>query len=164
MVAQDRLARGFQRGQVSGPHRDHGVNGLHLRQHRGENSHQRHVDDDDPVLGLVSDELDLLREQPDVERVQHRTHRRHGDVGLQVLLVVPHEGGDPLIAVDAETPQGVGQAGSLLADLPVGGMPEPVPGGGGDRAVAVDIHRVAQDLRDGQRGVLHGAQHRAHLR
>ena len=30
-------------------------------------------------------------------------------VGLEVLLVVPHEGGDPLVAVDAERAQGVGQ-------------------------------------------------------
>ena len=56
-------------GKITGSDRDHGVDGLQPGQHRGEQRNQRHVDDDDLVLGLVGDELDLFGEQPDVQGV-----------------------------------------------------------------------------------------------
>ena len=48
---------------------------------------------------------ELLGEESDVECVQHRTHRGHGEVGLEVLGVVPHERRDALVTVDAEPAQ-----------------------------------------------------------
>ena len=72
---------------------------------------QEGVDDDDPVLGVADDVDVLLGEQPDVEGVQHRTHRRHGEVRLEVLLVVEHEGRDALVAVDPEARAGRAPAG-----------------------------------------------------
>ena len=54
------------------------------------------VDDHDAVLGVVGDVDELLGEEPDVERVQHGAHRRHREVGLEVLLRVPAEGRDAL--------------------------------------------------------------------
>jgi hypothetical protein len=51
--------------------------------------------------------------------VQHRTHRRHGQVRLEVLLVVPHEGADPVVTPHAEPAQGVRQLGGAAAHLGV---------------------------------------------
>src|SRR4029079_13839873 len=34
-----------------------------------------------PILGVVADKPDLFCSQPDVEGVQHRTHRRDGAIG-----------------------------------------------------------------------------------
>ena len=42
---------------------------------------------------------------------------RHGEVGLEVLLVVPHERADPLVAGHAEAAQGVRELGSAPADV-----------------------------------------------
>ena len=68
---------------------------------------------------MVRDELELLGEQPDVQGVQHRAHRRDGDVGGQVLGVVPHEGADALVAGDAEAGERVREACRVLAEFPV---------------------------------------------
>ena len=73
-----------------------------MRQQPGERLGQGVVDDDDAVVGVVGDVDDLRGEQPDVERVEHGTHRRHREVGDEVLGVVPHERADSLVAVDAE--------------------------------------------------------------
>jgi hypothetical protein len=56
-------------------------------------------------------------------------------------------------------PQRIREPGGLLPDLPVGRVPEPVAGGGGDGAFPVDVDGVAQDLGNGERDVLHGALH-----
>ena len=69
-----------------------------VRQHAGQQRDQRRVDDDHAVLGVVDDVDELLGEQPQVQRVQHRAHARHGEVGHQVLGVVPHERGDAFVA------------------------------------------------------------------
>ena len=79
---------------------DHDVpDGRQVRQQLGERRGQGVVDHDDLVLGVVGHVRQLLGEQPDVEGVQDGAGARHGEVRLEVL-VVPHEGGDPLVAVD----------------------------------------------------------------
>jgi PAS domain S-box-containing protein len=60
-------------------------------------------------LGVVRDVDDLLGEQPDVQGVQDCAHRRDGEVGLEVLLVVPHEGADACVALHPQRRQGVRQ-------------------------------------------------------
>jgi hypothetical protein len=55
-----------------------------------------------PILGVVADKPDLFCSQPDVEGVQHRTHRRDGAIGFDMLLVVPHERGDPAVGTHAD--------------------------------------------------------------
>jgi hypothetical protein len=51
--------------------------------------------------------------------MQNGAHGRHRQVGDEVLGVVPHEGGDPLVAVDAQAPQGVGELSGLGAHFGV---------------------------------------------
>ena len=87
----------------------------HLRQQRDE----RVIHDDRVVLGMVGDVAELGGVEPQVEGVQHRAHGGDGEVGLQVLGVVPHQGGDPLIAGHAEAAQRTGELGRARRGLPV---------------------------------------------
>jgi hypothetical protein len=56
---------------------------------------------------VICDVGDLVRIEPEVERVQDSTEARHGKVCLDVLLVVPHERRDPVAAADSDPAQGV---------------------------------------------------------
>ena len=106
------------------------------------------VDDDDLVLGVVGDVDQLLGEQPDVERVQHRAHRRDREVGLEVLGVVPHEGRDPLVAVDAEVAQAlVSRAARSAPTSAYVRRRAPPVGRGDDLGVGVDRRAVLEEAR-----------------
>ena len=129
--------------------------GEQLRERRREGV----VDDDDLAAAVGRDVDQLLGEQPDVEGVEYRAHRRDGEVGGQVLGVVPHERGDALVTGDAEAAEGVRQLGGLGAEI---GEAEPAATVGGPRhdlLVGVEGGPVAQELRDQQRCCLHGALH-----
>ena len=119
-VAQHGLARFLQRGDVAVADRDHGVHRLEFGDYRRQQVGQRHVDQHHLVFGLVGDVDDLLGEQPDVEGMQHRAHRRHRQIRRQVFGVVPHEGGDPLVAGDTDAPQRIRQLRGVLTELGVG--------------------------------------------
>lgn len=144
-------------GRVAGD--DDVLDGGELRKLWVEQRQQRRVDDDDLVLGVVRHVDQLLGEESDVEGVQHRAHRRHGQVGLEVFGVVPHEGRHALVAVDAESAQCVCQLCATSSDIGVATTPRAVSGPGHDLGIAVDRAAVAQDLRDLQRCVLHCALH-----
>ena len=79
---------------------DEALDRLQLVDHACEHRHERVVDDHDLVLGVVDDVRELLGEQPDVQRVQHRAEARDREVRLEVLLRVPAERADA-VAVDA---------------------------------------------------------------
>ncbi len=78
------------------------LDGLALVANPGEQRRDRTVDDDDLVLGVVDHVGQLLGEQPDVEGVQHSPHGGNRQVRLEVLLVVPGEGADPVVVADTE--------------------------------------------------------------
>ncbi len=86
-----------------------------------ENRHDRVVDEDDAVLGVVDDVGELLGEQADVERVQHRTDARHRHVQLEVALVVPRERANAIALSHAQPLQHAREAIDALAHLPVAG-------------------------------------------
>jgi hypothetical protein len=103
---------------------------------------------------------DLVGEQPDVGGVQHRAHGRHREVGLEVLLVVPHVRADPLVAGDAQRREPVGELGGAGGDLGERrAPPRPALGLGHDLAAGVPLPAVANDGRHGQRAVHHRALH-----
>ena len=157
--------RGLQRGEVAAAD-DHDVAQRgQVRQHPGQQRDQRRVDDDHPVLGVVGDVDQLLREQAEVEGVQHRAHARHRQVGDEVLGVVPHQGGDPLVAGDPEVvAQRMGQARRVGGDLLVRGPARTVGGPGDHLGRAVNVAAVLQQPRHLQRGVHHRATHDKTLR
>ena len=103
------------------------------------------VQDDDGVLGMVGDIDDLLGKEPDVQRMQDRAHRGHRQVGHEVLGVVPHEGGDALVAVDAQAPQGVGELSSLGAHLGERCPPRLLPGPGHHLLVGIQLGAGPED-------------------
>ena len=76
-----------------------------MREQPGEGPGEGVVDDDDRGPTMVGDIEDLLGEEPDVQRMEHGAHRRDGQIGGEVLGVVPHEGADPLVAGHAERAQ-----------------------------------------------------------
>ena len=74
-----------------------------------EQRQQRRVHDHDAVLGVRGDVPQLVGMEPQVERVQHRAQQRHGEVGLEVAVVVPAERGDPVARADAERAERAGE-------------------------------------------------------
>ena len=78
------------------------LDGRELGSHLGQRRQDGRVDQDDPVLPVVHDVGQLLGEQPQVQGVQDGAHRRHGEVGLEVLLGVPQERPDPVALHDSQ--------------------------------------------------------------
>jgi hypothetical protein len=62
------------------------------------------------VLGVVDDETELLGVQPNVQRVENCTQARHRMIALQMLVRVPHEGGNAIAAPDARLVKRAAQA------------------------------------------------------
>ena len=95
---------------------------VHATQLRRELLQQRDegvVDEDHPVLGVVDDVDQLLLEQADVERVQHRTHARHREVQLQMALAVPRERAHSLALRHSQAGERARQAIDALGHLRV---------------------------------------------
>ena len=101
-----------ERGRVAVADHDEVLDRLELAGDLREQRHEAVVDDDHAILGVVDHVGELLGEQPDVERVQHRAHRRHREVGLEVLLRVPQERADPVAGLDPEPRERARQARS----------------------------------------------------
>ena len=137
--------------------------GAQLRPQGQEHRQQRAVDEHDVVLGVVGDVDQLLGEQPDVERVQHPAGARGGEVELQVRGGVPAERGDPPVGRDAQRVQRRrqpahphGPVGHRRRDLAL-------RRGRDDRLVAEQLLGTVEDVRQGQRPVLHESTHRDSL-
>ncbi|GAA3227457.1 hypothetical protein GCM10020256_38840 [Streptomyces thermocoprophilus] len=121
LVLVDLGVRVREEGAVSGPGDDDVLDRLEVRQQRGEQGQQGAVGDDHAVGGVVDDPRELLGGQAQVEGVEHGAHGGDGEVRLDVLGVVPHEGGDAVVVADAQVvAEGVGQLGGAGADLGVG--------------------------------------------
>src|SRR5436305_12531487 len=88
-------------------------------------------------------------------------HRGYREVRLDVLLAVPHERGDPVARPDTELAQRVGQPGRVDADLRVGVVPVAARYRGDDRGAPVHRGTVLEQPPDGERDVLHRAEHGA---
>jgi hypothetical protein len=107
-----------QQGAVARAGDDDVLDRLQMRQQRGEEREQGAVGDHDPVGGVPHDPDELLRREAEVEGVEHGAHGGDGEVRLDVLGVVPHQGRHPLVAGDLEVrAQGVRQLGRAGADL-----------------------------------------------
>ncbi len=127
---------------------------------------QRTVDHNHPVVGVVNDVGELLGEEPNVERVQHRTHGRDTEVTLQMLLMVPGERADTLISGDPNLPKGIGQPTCVRTNVGkrrsarCKSLRRRIEGlDGADHGITVNGHASTQNHRDQQRVVLHRALH-----
>ena len=94
LVVEGVVARQVEVRRIgSGPvvHHHEVLDPLERRQQRGQQAEQRTVDEDDLVVGVVDDVRQLLREQTDVQGVQHPAGARSGEVELEVPGGVPGE-------------------------------------------------------------------------
>jgi hypothetical protein len=130
------------------------LDGLEVRCDLLQDRNQRVVHEDDLILTVVDDVGQLLREQPDVERVQHRAQAGHAHVDLEVLLRVPHEGGYAIAIVDAELAQRLAESVDAIAQLRVGLAGAALLAQGQHDLVAVHLAHATQDVRDRQLKVL----------
>jgi hypothetical protein len=92
---------------------------LERRRHLLEQRHQHVVDEHDAVLRVVGDVGELVGEQADVQRVQHRAVARRRHVDLEVALRVPRERGHAVARLDPERAQRVRDAVDPLPHLRV---------------------------------------------
>ena len=69
---------------------------------------------------MIDDVFEIGIRQPDVQRVQDRTHTGAGMIGLEVTRAVPHEGTDPIADFDTGVAQSVGELMCTVARLAVG--------------------------------------------
>src|SRR5207253_2038341 len=60
------------------------------------------VEDQHAIVAMARDEVEVLRVEPEVERVEDEAAARDPEVGLEVLVVVPAEGGDAVAALEPE--------------------------------------------------------------
>ena len=123
-----------------------------------EDIQQRLVDDDHLVLRVVDDEGEFLGKQAGVQRVDDRTHRGDREVQLEVLALVPQQGGDRVSIANAEFGQRAGK--------PPGPTGAGAQVGAGDRSrrsprhhltIAVKALGALDDARQRERVVVHAA-------
>lgn len=127
---------------------------------RGELVDQQLVDQEEAVLGVVDDEGDLVGEEPDVDGVQHRPHAGHGEVGGEMIGVVPAVGADDVTLGDAESFEADRQPIGALGDLGKGETgTRTVDRVGGDETAWVDGATVVVDQPRRQRHRRHRALH-----
>ena len=139
----------------------------HHRLHRGQRGPDRReqrsragVDDDHAIAAVIDDEGELRRGEAEVEGVEHGAEAGRRKVGLQVLLVVPAEGPDPVARADAQAPKPGGEPTDTVGGIPEAAPPRGLTLEGDQLAVREDGPAPPEDLGDGERDVLHGAQHR----
>src|SRR5439155_5783419 len=104
----------------------------------------------------------LLGKEPDVERVEHRSHARRAQIELEMALRVPGEGRDPVAFAYPKRLERAAEAVDPFAQLLVGDPRGSVVGERHDLAVAVNVTHPVQDVLDRQLiVVLHRAAHQS---
>src|SRR5438046_7357584 len=90
-------------------HRDVTLYRLQQRRELLQQRREAEVEEDVLVLGVVRDVGDLVREQPRIDRVDHRPGAGDRVVDLKMPVAVPGEGRDPLPGLHAEALQRAGE-------------------------------------------------------
>ena len=152
------VERGPERRGVAGALDDDVLHGRELVTDLGEQGDHGGIDDDHPVFGMVDHVGQLVGEQPDVQGVQHRPHARHGQVGLEMGLVVPHERADAVALFDAEAVEGRGELIGAVGDLGKRRLDVTVAGVRDDLAGGMHGSPMGEDRPERQRIVLHRAE------
>ncbi len=122
--------------------------------------HDRSVDEDDPVVGVVDHELQVLGEEPRVEGVQHRARAGHREIELEVTVVVPGQGADPVPGADSQLPERMRQLGHPAAEVRVGVAVTAGFTPGHDLLPGEQGGRPPEEVLECQRKVRHRATHR----
>jgi len=78
---------------------------VHTRTDLVEGFQQCAVDNQKAIFGVVGNIAKFVRMQSQVQRVQNRTGSRDAEVGLEMLMLIPHQGGDAISWLDASMHQ-----------------------------------------------------------
>ena len=124
--------------------------GPDLRVDRLQQRQELGVDEDHVVLGVIDRVEHLLGRDPDVHRVQHRTHHRHGEEAFEVAVAVPVHDRDRRTRADAERDERGREAVHALAER---GIRVAQPIGVDDLLCARGGEAVGEDLADRKRRV-----------
>ncbi len=141
--------------------RDHVLEPHPVDELRGEGPEDL-VDHEHAVACMGGDVGVVVRMEAEVQRVGDESAHRRADVGLEVLVVVPHERPDAVAVVQSEPPQRDREALGARRELRVA-VPVPALVGqpGDDLAVAVELVAPSQDRGDVELVVHHQALHHA---
>ena len=126
---------------------------------------QRLVDEHDAIVRVVDDEAELVGMEAKVERVKDAAGQWDAEVGLEMLIVVPCERGNPVAGTDPELlqrpRQTPGPRGEVGEGVPV---KRPVRAARDDGPPREDALGVPKDGRQRQREIHHQAVHGADCR
>ena len=124
-------------------------------------AHERVVEEQGDVLGVIDDVAQLLEREARVDGVEHRAKAGHREVDLEVPLRVPGDGGDAVAPLDAHGLQGVGELADTPGHVaPRGVMRRPLDGARHHLRGRMESRRELDLLRDEQRQVHHLPDHR----
>ena len=149
------MGRGEGGGEVSVTgHDDEVLHRLQFGNQRLQYGDEVWVDEDDLVFGMVDYVDQVLGEQPDVYRVEHRTHGWRGEIDLQMPVGVPGECPHPVSGAHSQPCEGMGQAGRPFHQVGIGITVGPVSLTGHDLLVGEESTGTFQELVY-QKGVVH---------
>ncbi len=122
--------------------------------------HERDVEEQVRVFGVVQDPRDLFREQARVHRVQHCADAHRAEPRLHVVARVPRQRRDPVARHNAILQQRRRNLLRALVEVAIGLADDrPLDRPGHDLAVSVVGKSMVHHLVDGQLPVLHPAHH-----
>ena len=125
-----------------------------------EHRQERTVDDHHLVAGVRDDVRQLVGVQADIERMEHGTHRRDADVGLEMLVVVPAQRSDAVVIANTELAQCAGQPVGAEEALAVRRAVERLVGAAtDDRLARMQLPGPARHGRNRELKVHHQAVH-----
>lgn len=114
------------------------------------------IDEHHVVLGVVDDVFEVLRREPDVDRVQHPLGDRHGEIKLEVAPVVARERGDTGAGRGTEGVQHGGEAPGVVGHV---GVRDPLAASRYNVLVRIESLSTLHDVCDGERPWLHQPVH-----
>ena len=106
------------------------------------------MEEDDLRGGVVEDVRDLVRREPDVDRVEDGARLDDAVVGLEQVVGVEGDERHPVAGLDAELDERVGQPVRPIAECAVGELLVPVDD---TDLVTEERRRAVAELEDGQR-------------
>jgi hypothetical protein len=146
---------GGGRGAIG--HEHDGLDAGDLAGERLEERDQRLVDEEDLVLSVLDDEFEVLREKPQVQRVQNGAHAWHGVIELEVPVVVPGQRRDAVARLHAKPLERPGEAVDAADHLSVGGAVQSLLSLGDDLFLLVQALDSPEHVLNRELVVLHQA-------
>src|SRR5262249_29529912 len=125
---------------------------------------QNVVDDEETILGVIYDKRQLVRMEPQVERVHDSSSSGNSKIGFDMSVVVPTECRDAVARLEAATLQGFSQRPCPAVEIAVGiAMNAAIGKTGNDLDFAIEPGNALQDGMQRERIIHHGAFHRGLL-